>query len=1102
MRFVEVGEIRAKITADNEGYKEAIEEAKKKTKELTDETNKSNGSFSSLNAALRQAGMSSKEIQKINKELRDTNPEILENQLKRVRQQLHILGVDSEQIEKIEKRLRETRDEAEKTEKSFKGIESVISAIGAGAALAGLTRTIGSLVEESNKLYNSMTGLIEVSKGLKYDVDAVTKAAQDMAAEGIMSVAEASQFLKTALASGLELQQAINLYKAMADAAAFNRQAHYQWGEAIVVAMEGIKNGNSTLTDSVGVTKNLSVMQQEYAESIGKTVGQLTDAEKIQAAYNGFLKEAALFAGNAKVALDDYTGSQAKYNQSIQQARAALGDGLKPVLKETMDTLTPMIVEFAKWASENKELVAGLVTGTTTFLGFVAALSSSIVVINAVRAAMAGLNLSLGPAGWLITGLALLAPAFISAGVAASTLEESTMEQVNAQRQQIDELDNLIARFDQLKGKPEKTAEDMAELRDVQNQLAQINPELVSSYDDLGNALIDTSDKAKELSESMKEHLRLQAQAAYYDALENIDKALEKQAELQDELAEKQEHIRANEEGILHLKQEIANIEKDSTIQNKEQLIELLQQEIKGLEVVNSELANESLKHSEKLQKQTEYVNHLQQALDTWKNINREISSAAYAEAARWSAIQDYWAKKYPELVGKSSTNLTTSVTVETTTTTSGKVKTAEEIANEMYRSELKMLDYKRNLDQLSAQEEIRSLEQMLSKYGKYTDLRMDLEVRIHRLKKQIAAEQDKLIEQQLRNEENALRDSIKTREQALTEFTRYQLRAINDAKNAELKAIEALRKASNDYYDERIRAIDQLIAKEREQYADQDYEARLAELQARADLLSTAVSPEGRRERKEVLKQIERLQLEHKRELRIRELEQQKQSLQDEKRLRDEAFQNERSAVENQYDSLRQAFENFNGDITTLESALQQMRISSNEQANATILANMDSFVKQYKAKVYELQLQQMQLNSLIWHSASPEEKIRLANENLAIGTSLGMERRADGHWYLNGVRVYHSGKDAGGLSTFSYADRLLPNEITAILKRDEYVFTQQQLSSLLDATKRKNDSSVINIDMSVEELHLEDKEDIVTFFDERERVARRLQSKGEKVV
>lgn len=51
------------------------------------------------------------------------------------------------------------------------------------------------------------------------------------------------------------------------DSAAFGRQSSLSLGEAVKSATEGIKNENSILVDNAGVTKNVSMMWEEYADA-------------------------------------------------------------------------------------------------------------------------------------------------------------------------------------------------------------------------------------------------------------------------------------------------------------------------------------------------------------------------------------------------------------------------------------------------------------------------------------------------------------------------------------------------------------------------------------------------------------------------------------------------------------------------------------------------------------------------------------------------------------------------------------------------------------------------------------------------------------------
>lgn len=1120
-------------------------------------------------------------------------------------------------VEKAKRQTEELGDGADKAKRKFEGLESALTAIASSAALGGFKQMISSVIDESNRLYNAMQGLIEVSKALGQDVDEVTRAAQDLAAKGFMSVAEASQALKTTLAMGLGLEESIKLINAMADAAAYNRQAHYSWGEAIVVSIEGIKNQNSVMTDAVGVTKNLSVMYDEYAKSIGKTAATLSDAEKVQAAYNGFLKESEIFAGNAQVALEGYVGTAAKFDQQMQMAKATIGDGLKPVLQEVMNVLTPLIVDFTKWASENKEVIAGLTAAGVTVTGLIAILTTATVVVRGLTVAFTALNASLGPIGIALSVVGLGAAALLAYKSASDVVTESTLEQVQAQRDQIAELDNLIARFDTLKDKPNKTAEEMAELRDVQNELVKINPTLADGYDEVGNAMINASDKAKELSESMKQQLYYQAQSAYYDALTNIEKAQMKLNDLNDELADKQAHIRSNEEGILAIKEEIAKVESDSSIPNREQLLELLKQEKEGLELTNSELATSAHELAKKVTEQRNYVDRLNDALNVWKDINREIRNATIgtqtseylANEKLESMRRERERESQSKTVAKTTTAKSSSSTVGRSTSNASRQKPPHELADELYRQELKVLDFKRYMNQLSEQEEIAALKRMLSRYGKYADIRMDIEIRIRRLERQLAEEAERMAKEKAKSEEERIRnafefsrqwisdeemrmkrageseDSIakmkieswtrvrnryaenteyyrqadralydaqmdllrlqtKAREDAikrLSDALRDQERAIKDYLNDtisslreqernELDSIERRKQAELDAIDERKRAIEKYYDDQISALEEQERQDNRKEIEAEIEKYRYATSKEGKAKLRELEKQLQKMNIED-----------QKRSLQEQKRNELNTLEDRRRTIQTYYDTLKQAtqshyqsliaaFQTYSNDISNIENIHQDGRLSKFLSTNSTILAELRKFVDEYNRIVSQMAqisapstsggggysgggggglsvIELMQRNSAAWHSASEVERRRLEEENMRLGESQGWTRKSDGHWYdSSGRRVYHKGKDSDSLGNFRFGDRLLSDEILAIIRRNEYVFTPQQLSSLIATIGGRNDKpSVINnfnapLIAHEGDVLLEDESDVRTYWKERDLIAQRLMAGGDR--
>ncbi|OZQ74343.1 hypothetical protein CA598_31635, partial [Paenibacillus sp. VTT E-133291] len=211
------------------------------------------------------------------------------------------------------------------------------------------------------------------------------------------------------MSTGLDLGESTKLINSLADSAAYNRQSFYTMGGAIQASLDGIKNGNSVLSDAVGVTKNLSVMQKEYAESIGTTAGRLTDAEKIQAAYYGFMREGAIFTGNADEAMQGFTGTQNRFAQATNSASVALGEAFTPVVQKTLEALTPVIIGIADFVTENKALVSGLATATGGVLLFVSGLTMLPPLFALIKTGMMALGASAGPIGLAIVAIGALA---------------------------------------------------------------------------------------------------------------------------------------------------------------------------------------------------------------------------------------------------------------------------------------------------------------------------------------------------------------------------------------------------------------------------------------------------------------------------------------------------------------------------------------------------------------------------------------------------------------------------------------------------------------------------------------------------------------------
>lgn len=414
-------------------------------------------------------------------------------------------------IDEARRRIQDLEDQSRRGADGMRNLGSALAGLGAGAALTKLVREMQSVVAESAKLYNAFQGLNAVAKGFGIQTGDAQQAAQDLAKRGFLSLTESVLAFKTAMSTGLDLEESTKLINSLADSAAYNRQSFYTMGGAIQASLDGIKNGNSVLSDAVGVTKNLSVMQKEYAASIGTTVGRLTDAQKIEAAYYGFMREGAIFTGNADEAMQGFTGTQNRFAQATNEARVALGESFTPVVQKTLESLTPTILALADFVTEHKALVSGLATGTAGMLAFVTVLATVPPALALIKAGIVALGASAGP-----IGLAIVAIGALAGGIGALVAKKgedarATEDMIKAQKELntlLDKapVDQSAADIETLTIKTKELTEALNERATLQDRLNEIEafqsrgegtPQLLSEAIDINEELGDMDDKLR-----------------------------------------------------------------------------------------------------------------------------------------------------------------------------------------------------------------------------------------------------------------------------------------------------------------------------------------------------------------------------------------------------------------------------------------------------------------------------------------------------------------------------------------------------------------------------------------------------------------------------
>ncbi|ANY70408.1 hypothetical protein BBD42_30860 [Paenibacillus sp. BIHB 4019] len=298
-------------------------------------------------------------------------------------------------------------------------------------------------------------------------------------------------------------------------------------------------------------------------------------------------------------------------------------------------------------------------------------------------------------------------------------------------------------------------------------------------------------------------------------------------------------------------------------------------------------------------------------------------------------------------------------------------------------------LSHKKAMGQLALAAELKAWEKMQARYLKGTEERMKADEQVYALKKALLQEsmsksesyiahekamgrmtlEQELIawervqaryakgtEQRKKADEQvyALRKQLLEREQSdMEKFVANQKPLLEKLKNEALERIKAERDAYVEAQDAKIKALDDLLAKENESNEDEDYEKALAEKQARLALLQSAVGPEGIAERKQVEKDIQQMQVERERVLYKRDIEAQKKKLEEEKAIKLKDYDQQIKEAEDHFEELLAAFDDFSSDAAGMAERLKQLQILREKEKNAEILAQLDLFIAEYQAKM-----------------------------------------------------------------------------------------------------------------------------------------------------
>jgi len=746
------------------------------------------------------------------------------------------LKIKTEALEKgleiAKKKLQEIEQNNKKIENSNKNLDASYLAMSATAVLA-LGKIVGAIkdcVNEYNSYTQSMSSLQNVSE---YTGESMTDLSKIMNKFGAyMTKSDLATTIKNFSLMGMSAQETEKMIEALTNSAIRNRNANYTVSEAVRVASEGYRQGLSTLSDSAGVTENLSVMLDNYAKSIGKTASQLTEAEKKQAYLNRTMYAAEPFASAMSDYLQTLAGKQGQYSQSMRETQVAFTESLEPTLIKIEELKTGIISTLGEYIEKNKAGTAGVVSFGIALTSFIAIVKLARIAINLLNATMLT-----NPATALIAVLATLTGVSISVATALDEQKNKQAELKIEQEEYNSVLNNTIELEDRRINSINQTSESInnyiEKLKERKDLQSILNSLLVSEENFKGKKLTEEEikqyDKLKEMSKKLSTELikvndELVEQSIKFKEKFQIEKkGLLIEEDLKDIQKIYNEEVKKGQT-IQNIKNamDLTNIKNQQrqaaqlkvNVEENQRLLNLYKNSKKGTDDYNNSLQVLIKSYPECVTAQGLVTEEVQKFIDaekdkaneSWntsqtiiKNYTEQIQMALNDEQVQ-SQICANLGEEWATLEGKLKNVLyvlqalagvnpenVQGITIPTTSPViSKKVNSSTSYSNKALDNYKKQIEHKKALDQLSTQQEIQMYEYALRRYARTSDEKNEIREKIYELNKELANKEKEILKQQTEDYETYIQHQKNIRGSAydITEQTRDYNKIIQMHKN------------------------------------------------------------------------------------------------------------------------------------------------------------------------------------------------------------------------------------------------------------------------------------------------------------------------------
>ena len=255
----------------------------------------------------------------------------------------------------VVKNIKDLESATNETAKSTKGLSSGIGNLVKGFTIASLatkaiTVAVSALKNEFNATIKTaseyslaLAGLASTAEAFGESQDEARQSALDLANDGLTTVMTTAQGLRALMAGGLSLDKAVELMKAYKDEASFGRSSTLDFDTAVRNLAESFMTESSMIGNLSGQAENYNIILKAGASQMGKSVSQLTQAERVQAKYLGTLTVASKAEGDANRMADTYLGTTTALTNAKKNLRNEIGTALLPAMGYLNQSFTDLL---------------------------------------------------------------------------------------------------------------------------------------------------------------------------------------------------------------------------------------------------------------------------------------------------------------------------------------------------------------------------------------------------------------------------------------------------------------------------------------------------------------------------------------------------------------------------------------------------------------------------------------------------------------------------------------------------------------------------------------------------------------------------------------